>query len=111
MYFLAPDGNIYDDGRGDWSHAYGVAEDGRTYALGHFATEQLTTRYYAEHPPAAIGSLKPEAVAEIRSRFPIGDVIAKLTGAAGIQPCAPCKRRQAALNQFGERVAGVFNRR
>ena len=111
MYFVAPDGKVYDDGRGDWSNAYGLSADRRTYALAPDVAAQLTDRYYADHPPAAIGALAPETVAEIRSRFPIDDVIAKLTGAVGIAPCAPCKRRQAALNQFGDRFAGAIGRR
>ena len=29
-----------------------------------------------------------------------GDVVARMTGAVGIKPCAPCKRRQAAMNRW-----------
>lgn len=29
-----------------------------------------------------------------------GDVVAAMTNAAGIKPCAPCKRRQAKLNRW-----------
>jgi hypothetical protein len=29
-----------------------------------------------------------------------GDVVARVTNAAGITPCAPCKRRQATLNRW-----------
>jgi len=39
-------------------------------------------------------------------QFGLGDAIARATRAVGIQPCAPCKRRQAALNRllvFGRR--------
>ena len=30
----------------------------------------------------------------------VGDVVARMTSAVGIKPCAPCKRRQAALNRW-----------
>lgn len=30
----------------------------------------------------------------------LGDVVAKATSAVGIKPCAPCKRRQEALNRL-----------
>lgn len=108
MYYVAHDGQIYDDGRGDWTNAYAVGPGGQRLGLSPDVASRLTQRYYADHPPPAIGGLPAEKIAEIRSRFPIGDVIASLTTAAGIQPCAPCKRRQAALNAMGDRVAGVF---
>lgn len=28
----------------------------------------------------------------------LGDLVAKVTGAFGVKPCAPCKKRQQALN-------------
>lgn len=30
----------------------------------------------------------------------LGDVIERATSAVGIKPCAPCKKRQAALNRW-----------
>jgi len=30
----------------------------------------------------------------------LGDVVARVTKAAGFKPCASCKRRQAALNRL-----------
>ena len=30
----------------------------------------------------------------------LGDVVARATTRVGIKPCAPCKRRQAALNRW-----------
>jgi len=29
-----------------------------------------------------------------------GDVVARMTSAVGIKPCAPCKQRQAKLNRW-----------
>ncbi len=105
MYYLAHDGQTYDDGLGDVAGAYGLDVYGRRFALEPEVATHLTARYYADHPPEAIGGLSSEHIAEIRGRFPIGDVIARLTSALGVKPCAPCKRRQATLNQFGDRMA------
>lgn len=30
----------------------------------------------------------------------VGDLVARATRAVGVQPCAPCKRRQATLNRW-----------
>lgn len=108
MYYVAPDGKVYDDGMGDHTRAYGVDPIGHRFSLEPHVVERLTARYYVDHPPAAVGGLSPERVAEIRSRFPIGDAIARLTSVVGIKPCAPCKRRQQALNQLGDRAARYF---
>lgn len=111
MYFVGPDGQVRDDGWGDWTNAYGRREDGTQWHLPPSDTAALTQAWYRDHPPVAVGGMSPEKVAEIRSRFPIGDVIAGLTSKLGIEPCAPCKRRQAMLNHLGDRVAGALGRR
>lgn len=111
MYYVGPDGQTRDDGWGDWTNAYGVEDDGTQYHLDPELASELTQRWYAEHAPPAIGGFSPGQVAEIRSRFPIGDVFSKITGALGIDECAPCARRKAALNAFGDRVAGAFRSR
>lgn len=49
-----------------------------------------------------------QTVAVFRSRFPVGDAIAMLTGLVGIESCAPCKRRQQILNQWGDDLAGAL---
>lgn len=36
----------------------------------------------------------------LRRQVGLGDVVAGMTKAVGIQPCAPCKRRQAYLNRL-----------
>lgn len=44
-----------------------------------------------------------------RRQVGLGDVIARATQAVGIQPCPPCKQRQAYLNRllvFGRRNGG-----
>ena len=113
MYYLGPDNVVYDDGRGAASRAYGVDARGRAYQLAAETEDGLTRRFVADHPTTLNANQIPELtpaqeaqLAEIqRSRFPIGDVIARLTGAVGIQPCAPCKRRQEWLNRFGDRIA------
>jgi len=108
VYYVGPNGRVFDDGFGDQLRAYGVDLDGRRYALLPEVEERLTARYMADHPPMSFGALSAERVAAIRSRFPIGDAIAKVTSAVGIQPCAPCKKRQAALNALGDRFARAF---
>jgi hypothetical protein len=35
----------------------------------------------------------------LRQSIGLGDAVANLTQAAGIQPCDPCKQRQQALNR------------
>jgi hypothetical protein len=84
MYFVSPDGQILDDGRGlETAPAYALSPEGQRLELGQEEAESLTARFYAEH----------------KSRMPIG---------FGIEACQPCKRRQAALNRFGDRVARPF---
>ena len=39
------------------------------------------------------------AQAEAVKQFGMGDVVARATKAVGIKPCAPCAKRQAALNK------------
>jgi len=53
-------------------------------------------------PPAA--NSKPRnprsiAVPFLRQAVPSGDFVAGITTAIGVKPCAPCKQRQAAMNQ------------
>lgn len=38
----------------------------------------------------------------------LGDKVKAVTEALGIEQCAPCKRRQQRLNDWGEWLAGVF---
>lgn len=111
MYFKAPDGNIYDDGTGDSRRPFELDAQGRALPLPPAEAQALVRAWYADHPPAAIGGLSSAEVAQSRSRFPIGDVIARLTKSVGIKPCAPCRQRQAALNQAGDRLAGFFGAR
>ena len=54
--------------------------------------------------------IAPEAIAEMRSMFPLGDIIAKLTSSVGIEPCEPCKRRQERLNEIGARMTRWMGR-
>jgi hypothetical protein len=108
VYYLGPDGIVYDDGYGDMSRPYGFDRSGRRIGLDPETTASLTARYYADNPPQPVGGLSSAQVAAIRSRFPIGDAVARLTSMVGIQPCAPCKQRQATLNQVGDRIARYF---
>ena len=36
----------------------------------------------------------------VRQTHGLGDVVAGVTQAVGVKPCAPCKRRQALLNRL-----------
>lgn len=47
-------------------------------------------RAHAQHAPALI--------AQPPKPMGLGDLVAKVTGAFGVKPCAPCKKRQQALN-------------
>jgi hypothetical protein len=40
----------------------------------------------------------------LRQQVGLGDVIARATGAVGIQPCGGCKQRQATLNRWVQLV-------
>jgi hypothetical protein len=99
LFYVAIDQRIYDDGHGmHTAPAYGLNEFNERYELDPADAEALTKRY--------------EDVLALRStsRLPIGDAVARVTRAVGMQPCPPCKRRQAALNQFGDRVADWWAR-
>jgi len=103
VYYLGPDGKVYDDGRGDGERSYGVGPTGQPYELAPAAEAELLWRYREDHSRDA--GLSPDKLAQLqalKSRIPLGDVIARITGAMGIQPCAPCKQRQAALNRAGD---------
>lgn len=52
--------------------------------------------------PAEIAQAQREELARLRrpALRGAGDVVARMTSAVGIKPCAPCKRRQAALNRW-----------
>ncbi len=97
MFYVAIDQKIYDDGHGTaTAPAYGLNEFNERYELDPAYAETLTKRYED-------AVLRRNQAA--RSRLPIGDAVARATQAFGIQPCPPCKRRQEALNQFGDQVA------
>jgi hypothetical protein len=100
MFYVAIDQKIYDDGHGmNTAPGYGLNEFNERYELDQAEAEALTKRYE-----------DALSLRVARSRFPIGDAVARMTQAVGIQPCPPCKRRQAALNQFGDRVADWWRR-
>lgn len=42
-------------------------------------------------------------------RLQLGDAVATVTKAVGIEPCEECKKRQAFLNSFGDRLAKLFS--
>jgi hypothetical protein len=95
MYYVGQDGQIQDDGHGlDTAPAYALSRDGSRLELEPPLAEDLTRRFLTEN----------------RSRLPIGDLVAAVARGFGIEACAPCKRRQAALNRFGDRVARPFGR-
>lgn len=88
MYYAAPDGRIYDDGRGMvTAPAYGLTEYNERYELPEPSARALTEQFLREQGRG------------------LGDMVAAATGAVGIKPCSPCKRRQEILNRFGQRVA------
>ena len=97
MFYVAPDAqgveSVYDDG-----HGMQTAPAYRLDARG--LREEL--------PPADARMLTESFVASTRgrpSRWALGDVVARVTKAVGFEPCAPCQKRQAALNQIGDRIA------
>jgi|GEM_PF-4773862 len=104
MYYVAANRVIYDDGYGmQTAPAYGVDAFSHRYELSPHEADELTKRFQAEH-----------------SRVPLGNAVARMTKAVGIQslfrdsqgsPCAPCQRRQAAMNEFGDRIADWFSAR
>lgn len=89
MYYML-DGQVFDDGYGmETAPAYGLDAFNHRYELPLEQARELTRLYQSYH-----------------SRAPIGDAVARVTKAVGIKPCAPCQRRQAAMNEFGDRIAG-----
>jgi len=118
VFYVAPDGKIHDDGMGDAHAPYAVDQSGRRVALPQKMAALLASRYAESArrvaaapqppPPGAPMPFSPQDVEAMRSMFPIGDLIAKLTSSVGIQPCEPCKRRQQMLNAIGDRFARRF---
>ncbi len=121
MFYVAPDGNIQDDGLGGDHAPYAIDRNGQRVALPQKMAAILASRYaasppaprapaypQAQQPQAQAEPFSPEHVAAMRSMFPIGDLIAKLTSSVGIQPCEPCKRRQEMLNAIGDRFVRRF---
>jgi hypothetical protein len=95
MYAIGQDGQIFDDGHGlETSPAYALSPDGSRLELEPKMAAELTKKFLAEN----------------RSRLPIGDLVAAVARGFGIAPCAPCKRRQAALNRWGDAAAAPFRR-
>lgn len=95
MFFLGPDNQIRDDGYGmQTAPAYAVDERGTRLEL----------------PPEDGVALTKQWRARFQSRLPLGDAVAAVTKVAGIQPCTPCQARQAAMNQFGDRIASFWRR-
>jgi hypothetical protein len=122
VFYVAPDGNVQDDGLGGEHQPYAIDRNGQRVALPQKMAAILATRY-ASAPPAPAAPAYPQApqqqpmpaqpfspehVRAMRSMFPVGDLIAKLTSSVGIQPCEPCKRRQEMLNSIGDRFARRF---
>ena len=92
MYYVVNQ-EIYDDGYGmQTAPAYGVDAQGSRYELAPEYARELTMRYQAQ-----------------MSRLPLGDAVARVTKAFGVEPCSPCQRRQAAMNSFGDRLAGWWS--
>lgn len=95
MFYVGPDNQIRDDGYGmQTAPAYAVDERGTRFELPSEDSVALTKEWRAQ----------------FQSRLPLGDAVAHMTKAVGIQPCSPCQARQAAMNQFGDRLAGFWRR-
>jgi hypothetical protein len=95
MFYVGPDNQIHDDGYGmQTAPAYAVGEDGARLELPPEHRARLTRQYQAQ----------------FQSRLPLGNAVARMTKAVGIQSCTPCQARQAAMNQFGDRLAGFWRR-
>jgi hypothetical protein len=93
MYYVAVNGQIYDDSYGmDSAPAYGIDGSGSRYELPSDDAAALTQRFAREKA----------------GRLPIGNAVARVTKAVGMKPCTPCAKRQAALNNFGNAVAQRF---
>jgi hypothetical protein len=120
VFYVAPDGRILDDNMGGGHSPYALDARGQRHAVPPQIASVLASRWeaslatqpaQARQPAPPPMPVAPEAIAEMRSMFPIGDLIAKLTSSVGIQPCEPCKRRQEMLNAIGDRMARrVWNR-
>lgn len=93
MFYIGLNGEIMDDGQGD-----GVA-----YALGPWGERR-------ELLPEDAQRLTEQWRMQQKSRLPVGDWVARATSAVGIAPCSPCKRRQMALNELGDRLLGFLHR-
>jgi hypothetical protein len=104
MIYIGPDQQLHDDGYGmQTAPAYGLSSSGERYELGYEQATELTRSFQAS----------------FQSRLPLGDAVARMTKAVGIQslfrdsqgsPCSPCQARQAAMNRFGDRVAAWWSR-
>lgn len=95
MYFVSPDQRILDDGyEMQTAPAYGLNRDQTRYELDSEYAFQLTRRWLSEH----------------RSRLPIGSAIARVTRAAGIEPCESCNHRKDVLNRLGDRAVEAASR-
>ena len=89
---IAGSTQLFDDGYGmQTAPAYGLDVFNHRYELSPEVADELTRRYQAKH-----------------SRLPLGNAVARVTKAFGAQPCAPCQRRQAMLNEMGDRIAGYW---
>jgi hypothetical protein len=63
----------------------------------------MTTERPDEVPDESAEATEPRhrvRVPGLKDDVGLGDVVARATTRAGIKPCAPCKRRQAALNRW-----------
>jgi hypothetical protein len=124
LFYVAANGSIQDDGLGDGHPPYAVDARGQRHPVTGDIGRVLASRYAefarSQPPqqraaasmtppsPAAGMPFTPQDVAAMRSMFPLGDIVASLTSAVGIQPCEPCKRRQEMLNSVGDRFARRF---
>jgi hypothetical protein len=94
VYFVSADGSVADDGD--------MSPSAVPYAIDAYGGRHALPPDYE----AALGdSYRALLAAQIQGRMRLGDVVARMTQAMGVQPCAPCKRRQEWLNRFGDRIA------
>jgi len=90
MLYVGPDQQIHDDGFGmSTAPAYMLTSDGQRLELDTAYATSLTRQFQQS----------------FRSRLPLGDAVARVTKAFGVQPCTPCQERQRAMNRFGDRFA------
>ena len=93
MYFVA-EGHVYDDDQGMATFpAYALDARGQRVPLAPEDEKSLTADFIRDN----------------RGRLPIGDLVASVAASIGITSCMPCKRRQATMNAFGDRLAGAFS--